>query len=209
MSSDKYYDDILALITERGELGVNVIARELNAPLSTMQRYLEKQTYFRKTVNRKWDVPDNVDSNLKSNTMSLMVTSVETALLLIDSQMAELQSSIQNALLPVNTLKRNMDSFIAPVADKSGKSVIIDDRLLKIDNEANKVYDIIKKQKDNIPDIYKEMLFNLDYVGMVLGMGEVYAIELLSTDVYAILAGNGDTLPEETIEAIKEYQKGA
>lgn len=203
---EKYYDDVLSYITEHGESGVNEISKALNVPLATMQRYLIRQTYFRKTVNRKWDLPHNVESDIKSNTMTLMVNSVENALLLVDSQMAEVQQAIQNALMPVNTLKRAVDMINLPVADNSGN---IDKRLTKIAENSQKITDIIKKQKSNIPDEYSDVLLNLDYVGLVLAMGETFTEELLGGEVYGILAGKDKELSEEALETLKQYQREA
>jgi hypothetical protein len=204
--TDKFYDPIYAYITEHGETGVNVLAKELDAPLSSLQRYLERQTYFKKTVNRKWDLPTNVDTDIKTNTVSLMVDSVENALLVLNAQLTEIQSSVQNALYPVKTLKRAVSTMVAPVA---GNSTKVDKRLMDIEENGDKIHNVIKKQKDKIPDNYKDLLFNMDYIGLVLSMGESYVTELLSTDVYAILAGSGTELPEETIEVLKQHQKEA
>lgn len=205
MSNNKYHDLILAVITEKGELGVNEIARAIEVPLSTVQKYLERQTYFKKTERRKWDLPHNVNADIKSDTMSLMVNSVENALLLVSAQFADLQESVQNALIPVNTLKRGISTLRAPVAPKAPD---IDKRLIELSNTANSVYEIIKNKKDNIPSDHVDTLLNLDYIGLVLTLGTNEALKLIGEDVYQVLSGKYPFIPEETINILLKYQKG-
>lgn len=204
MSNDKYYPDILRYITEHGETGVNVLAKELNVPLSTMQRYLERQRYFKKTVSRKWDLPTNVETDIKSNTMTLMVASVENALMLLDSQFSELQLSVQNALMPVNTLKRAVETINPPVADKPVNN---DPNITKLLNFANAMQKAIKQHKNNIPDEYRDLLLNLDITAMCVNMGMDYINSNQNADLTGVLLGERDILSEDTLKVLERHQK--
>lgn len=204
MSLDKYYDEILQYITEHGETGVNILAKELNLPLSTMQRYLERQTYFRKTINRKWDLPDNVESDIKSNTMTLMIESVENAVKLLNSQLDEIQSNVQNALMPISTLKRAVNSLNTPVAGNSDEVTPI---MIDTDKKIKTTYTVFKKYKDRIPEGYTELILNVDMHRLTVEMGTIFTNADFSTDISSLLLGQIDELPEDTIEILKEYQK--
>lgn len=204
MSNDKYYDEVLHYLTENGETGVNVLANALNVPLSTMQRYLEKQTYFKKTINRKWDLPSNVETDIKSNTMTLMVSSVENALMVVDSQMAEIQLSIQNALMPVNTLKRAVSALNAPVADKATN---MHPSIIKVNEFANVMQKAIKQYMSNVPEEYQELLKNLDIIGMCVNMGLNYINSSENADLTGILLGETDKLTEDTLKVLENHQK--
>lgn len=49
--------EIREVLAHRGELGVNAIAKLIEQPVATVQRFLERQEYFIKTENRKWKLP--------------------------------------------------------------------------------------------------------------------------------------------------------
>lgn len=204
---DKYKDDILILIKQHGPLGVNSLSKSLNIPLSTLQKYMHRQSYFKINEDRKWDLPENVISDIKSNTLSLMTNVVENNLLLLKAQMEEMALLLDNSLVPISTLKRGIDNITTPVADSSDKTTKIDQRLLDIDDVSHKIYTVIKRQKDNIPDIYKNLLNNFDYVGMVLSLGEKLATDMIADEIYTLLTGKNTTLSEEMVETLKEYQK--
>ena len=201
MSNDRFYDEILKYITEYGETGVNVLARELNVPLSTMQRYLEKQTYFRKTVNRKWDIPDNVEKDIKSNTATLMVESVETVIKLIESQVSELQLQLQAALMPINTLKRAVIATNPSVATK------INPLFETVQEDANNVYEAIKGNKSNIPEEYLDLILNVDLVRIILKKGADYYKDTFISALSGLILKETDELPDEILELIEHCQK--
>ncbi len=205
MSNDRYYDEILAYITENGETGVNALAKLLNVPLTTMQRYLEKQTYFRKTVNRKWDLPDNVNADIKTNTMTLIVESVENTLKLITSQLEELQTIVQVTHTPLNSLKRAVSTINAPVA---GNGTKIRPRLVEINEGMDNVEKAIKGHIKNVPEMYQDLLLNLDVCRLITEMGTLYMKGDFNTELMNVLTAQADTLSEDALELLKEYQIG-
>lgn len=205
--TEKYYDLILPLITEKGELGVNEIARYIDVPPSTVQKYLTDQKYFKKTEKRKWDLPDRVNTDIKSDTLSLMVNSVENALLILKAQLTDLVESVDNSLGPVKTLKRGVTSINTPVATKSGESVDIDPRLLDLDKKIKDSYAVFKKYVKVVPDEYRELILNFDYMGFTLAYGTEVANGDINEDISALLLEKTSTLSEDTIEMLKEFQK--
>lgn len=203
----KYHDDILAIISRNGAMGVNALQRELNIPLSTLQKYLHKQTYFRMNDERKWDLPENITSDIKSNTLSLTINVVENSILMLQSQLDEMKQSIANALAPIGTLKRGIDNLApTPVA---GKATPLDKRLSNLNDAALQYKVIVRKQKDIIPDQYLNLLINLDYVGLVFSLGAVYADEMLTGDIYGVLVGSITELSDDLLDVIKENQMEA
>lgn len=209
MSLDKYRDDILRLISEKGALGVNSLSRELNVPLSTLQKYLHRQSYFKLNEEKRWDLPENVMGDIKTNSLVLMANVVENSILLLKSQLEEMQQSVGNALNPISTIKRGLNAGLAPVAgNKSGHSEI-DPRLTKVMDMKATLDNIFKKQKDNIPEEYQTLIFNFDYVGLVLKEGDNYTKEFLENGLYELLAGKEQELTEDTIEILKDNQKEA
>lgn len=209
MSNDKIYDLLLAYITENGETGVNVLARHCDIPLSTMQRYLERQTYFRKTISRKWDIPSKVETDIKSNSMTLMVDSVENALLLLNSQMDEIQQSIQNSLLPLNSLKRAVINLNTPVANASREiSANIHPRLLEMDKKSKENDVVFKKYKDKIPEEYKDLIMNTDLLLMSIELGTKFVKGTVIPEISALLLEETDKLSDDVMDVLSEYQKG-
>jgi len=204
--ANNYHDMILAVITEQGELGVNEIARRIDVPLSTVQKYLERQTYFMKTERRKWDLPANVNADIKSDTMSLMVNSVENSLLILKSQLSEIQESVNNSLIPLSTLKRGISTVKTPVA---GKSVNVHPKLVKLEEDANEIEEVFKKFKDKLPDEYKDMILNVDMVWLSISKGTEYVKGEFSNQISSLLLEKGDNLSDDVINSLKLYQKGA
>lgn len=206
MSNDKYYDTILAILTEKGELGVNEIARLADMPLSTVQKYLERQTYFKKTERRKWDLPDNVNADIKTETLVLMVNSVENSLLILKSQLEELTDDVQNSLGPVKTLKRGVESIKPPVASKSSN---IDRRLLELDKKAKDSYEVFKAHIKNVPEEYRTLILKLDILGLMLTKGREYLFNGEHEDLVRVLGGQSDILSDKTLKLLESYQKEA
>lgn len=206
MSNDKYYDDIHTFITTHGESGVNAISKGIDVPLSTVQKYLERQSYFKKTEQRKWDLPEKVNSDIQVNTLPLMVSSVENALLLVKAQLTDMQHLIDNSVLTTHTLKRGVDRRFTPVAALPDKSVDMDKRLLKLQDGSIKLKEVFKKQKSNIPEEYLDMIMNYDHVGLIIKEGIEYANNILEDEVYSMLMGNARELSEETVQILKDNQ---
>jgi hypothetical protein len=201
VSNDRFYPLIHALLEQHGALGVNYLAKELNVPISTLQKYLDKdQNYFKKNQSRKWVLPGtavSTDMSVVSNNFSNV----------IDSQLMSMEALINTLMSQFRataTLIETNKGSHHPVAQQIPN---IDQRLIELDKESQKIYDVIKKQKANIPEEYKGLLFNLDYVGLVLKIGHTFAANMLGNEIYGVLAGRDKVLDDETLELIKDHQK--
>jgi hypothetical protein len=206
--TNKYHDLILTIIGEKGALGVNQLARELNIPVSTMQRYLHKQTYFRINENKKWDLPEKVAGDIKSTSLLLMAEIVENSVMLLKAQLDELDQSVENIRGPLETLKKGVKvanlSAAGAVADKSD---IANEYMLYVDNEIQTLMKATKKYVQVCPEEYQTILLNVDWYHLVLDMGFKYVKEYISPELGDLFLEKTDNLSEDVIESLKEYQK--
>lgn len=207
---DKYKSAIETILRTKGEpMGVNAIQRELNIPLSTLQKYLERQTYFIKTESRKWTLPDFVSMELPGNTLELTVVNVENSIQMLQSQLQTAITTLNTLAHPLETIKKGATLMkTTPVAKVQVNSKPIDERLIEIDSLKSQLKQSIKKQLKLIPEEYQKLLLNLDYVGYVLEVGVKYANQFLEENLYGVMAGRDDKLDDEVIEVLKEFQIG-
>jgi hypothetical protein len=203
--SEERKDQIIAVLSEKGALGVNALARELSIPLSTLQKYLHSQNYFRMNESKKWDLPERVTTDLKANTMTLMLNSLETAILLIQSQIEESRQAVANALVPVESLKRGFKSIQHPVAESG--TVGLPPKWSEALDMLAKFPEIIKSRKDKLSEENYNILRNVDWHYLYLDMGANYFINALSGEIYNLILGETDNLSEDALTTIKEYQK--
>jgi hypothetical protein len=206
--TDKYYDLIHPLLTEKGELGVNEIARAIDLPLSSVQKYLERQNHFKKTERRKWDLPDRVNSDIKSDTLSLMVTSVETQLLLLKAQLADITQNVENSLIPIDTLKRGVNSIQTPVAGKTDKVPDIDPELLIMDKKVKDLYAVFKRFVGKCPEEYQDLLKNLNIGKIIVEKGFDYLSGSFNVELSSLFLEKETELSEDVLSVLKAYQKG-
>jgi hypothetical protein len=197
--NDQYFEDIKVLIQQNGAMGVNAISKAIDKPLSTVQKYMHRQSYFKMNDQRKWDLPESVATKEIQSTISNFDQVIESQLSGITSLSDMLITQIKSTITILSAQK----PIIATVADKSPN---IDKRLIEFQNNANKLKEITKKQKANIPDEYYDLIFNYDHIGLVMKEGSKYALEFLEGDIYSMLAGNARELSEETVEILRENQ---
>lgn len=204
---EKYHKPIFEVISREGALGVNAIAKATEIPLSTIQKYLDKQqTFFRKTEDRKWDLPENVNADITSQSLILTANILENTILLIQSQLGELQNTVANTLTPVNTLKRGVENKPLPVAETTYKAK--NTKLSKILEAIDKLPSLIKSRKENVSEELLELLLNTEWLELFVDLGYNYISDVIEPDLYELLLGNKTDLSEDTLTTIKEYQKG-
>lgn len=207
--TDRYRDDITKLIATNGAMGVNELQRALNVPLSTLQNYLTKQqNYFKKTENKKWDLPENVESEVKTNTLGLMANGAENAVLLLQSQMSEIQLSITNVLTTIGTLKRGVNNVITPpVADKASNELLNHRWISQMITDLEQLALILKKKMSDIPEEYHNLLGNTDWPRLMVERGNIYFKEELSGAIADLILKNSTELPDDVLRVLKEYGK--
>lgn len=203
---ERYHVPIYALISERGALGVNTIAKETGFPLSTVQKYLSaQQNYFRKTPDRKWDLPEKVNADITDSALVLTVSLIESTILLMQTQLAEVQSTLGNALTPLSTLKKGIENKPAPVADVP--QLPKNEKLRKILEETDKLPEVIKSKKENLSEEMYKMLLNTNFLELILDMGDNYVGEVVTPELFDLLLGTKDELSDDVLNNLKDYQK--
>lgn len=206
----KYHDDILQIITDKGPQGVTALAKELNAPSSSIQKYLEKQqNYFKRNVNRKWDLPENVDEE-HQNTLK----TTQTAMLgqSVASQANMLKEQIEVLLGISDTLAHQADILsnsvvnaktAQPVAKAPELPKLIQDTL----TSSEMLIKLVKQQMSNIPEVYQDMLTNVNWVRLLCNEGTKYFDNEVSPELSPILTGESTTFTDEIRDVLLEYQK--
>lgn len=200
------HDDVYEQLSKNGPMGVNALSKALNIPLSTMQKYLDKdQSYFKKNYQRKWELPEE-SIRTDMSTVSNNIANV------IDSQLMSMQALIDTLMsqfrATVTLIETNKPSN-APVAVNSGNSMKIDPRLLTLVEDAAKLTSAVKKQKSFIPEEYYDLLLSLDLVSLYFLIGEKPAYKIVVSDIYPVLTGNSKILADDALNILAECQKGA
>src|SRR5258708_15334181 len=162
--TDQYFNSIKALIEQNGAMGVNALSKELNVPLSTIQKYMHRQSYFKMNQHRKWDLPEKVVTDNVQSSINNFDTVIESQLTGITSLSDMLITQIKSTI----TLLSAQKPILTSVAALPGKSSNIDKRLVELSENAHKLQEIFKKSKSNIPEEYLNILFNYDHIGLVM-----------------------------------------
>jgi|ERR1044072_8215942 hypothetical protein len=206
MSNGKYHDAILAHITKHGATGVNALGNALNVPATTLQKYLTNQNYFKKTDDRKWDLPNKVNSGVSVDTVTLMVESVEKSLMVIKAQMQEVTQNMDNALVPINTLKRGVSNLSTSVSDNAANIDENTAMFIKISTELQGVFD---KYKDKFPEDYRDILINFDIGKYLLNEGYLHLVKGIGGEITEVFSGHTDIFSDEALKMFNKYQKEA
>jgi hypothetical protein len=202
---EKYHEPIFKLISEKGALGVNQIAKETEIPLSTVQKYLStQQSYFRKNEDRKWDLPEKVTSDISDSSLTLAVEVMENSIQLFKAQLEEMVQAAANVLTPINTIKRGISNKPAPVADKQPR--VQNPKLAAILENVGRMPNLIKSKKSDLTDNYYQLLMNTDWLSMQLDLGDNYMKEVIVPGLSDLLLNQTEKLDEDTYTAIKDYQ---
>jgi ribosome-associated translation inhibitor RaiA len=209
VSNDKYYQPIHDFLTEKGEQGVNAIARYIDLPLASVQAYLLRQTYFKKTETRKWDLPDRVNNKgIKTDTLAIMLNQVENAQLLAKAQLndmyAELEKVIDDMTHPINTLKRGFKQTFTPVA---AEKVDIDQQLTDLDKDIKATYEVFKKYVGKCPEEYRDLIKNVDLYRLSIKVGTNYVNDEFTKEMTGLFLGKTTELSDNTLKMIEIYQK--
>jgi phosphatidylserine decarboxylase len=200
-------EEIEELIRTNGEMGVNAIAVGISKPVSSVQKYLERQNYFLKTPNRKWELPERVMERVlsefegKSQDLAIRegLITIESTLVAMDAVKAKLSNVAQllekfNAMTKVQT---------PPVADKTKVNSKFEKRIIELD----RMHKALKAHIDRVPDSYKELLSNLEYMEMAWRIGAI-AMDEINEELTSLITGEKTELQESTIALFKQYQLG-
>lgn len=192
-------DTIAAVISEKGPLGVNALAMELGVAPSSLQRYLTTQDYFRRTENRRWDLPENVAQNVKSNTLHLMLENAITGTKLLIATNSELLDQLEMNRKTLELVKQNLNQISNPP--------VADSRFADFESANEKLRDAIKRNKNNIPEEYYDLIYNYDHVGYIIKVGKGTAVNFLESQLAPLILGDHTELSEQTVQILEENQR--
>lgn len=201
----KYHDPILREISDKGALGVNALAKLTDLPLSTVQKYLTtQQTYFRKTSDRKWDLPERVNTDITSNSLQRSASLLDNTLVLLQNQLEEMGNTLASLAPVTNMIKRALENNTLPVADNSSK--LTNRKVKEMFDSVDKLPEVIKNKKKNISEELYEMLINTDWLSLWIDYGTNYVSTVIQDSLYDLLLGKTDELSEDALDTIKSYQ---
>lgn len=203
---EKYYLPIEKALQTNGPMGVNELARVLDVPVSSVQNWLQRQNYFEKNSDRKWQLPGEkkTTSNLAGELRAVIDEQVRAIRRLQEMLTTQLENTVD--FITDYEIKGppqgNSEQTDAPVA-------AFDSRLVQLDSDAKKLQDIFNKRelKANTPEEYRELLNHYDHIGLIIKEGKDFTTKFLEDEIFSLLAGRITTLSEETIGILKENQK--
>jgi hypothetical protein len=201
MSNERLHADVLRLIEENGAMGVNQLSKALDVPLSTMQKYLDKdQDYFKKNNARKWVLPEmsavsdmSVVSSNYSNVIDSQLTSMQA---LIDTLMSQFRATV--SLIDAN---KGTLPPVAGIAPDIHKSMIESDKRIK------SAYEVFKKFLGVVPEEYKNLIKNVDLHRLTIELGTIKLNEQFNPEITALFLEKSVDLSDDVLRILKEYQK--
>lgn len=200
MNTDQYHSQILALIEKNGALGVNAISNSTNIPLSTVQKYMHRQSYFKMNSHKKWDLPENIVANEVNASLSNFDTLIASNLTGITSLSEMLITQIKSAITLLSTQK----PVYATVADRSVK---LDEHMDRLNIFINNLQKAIKEHMSNVPEDYLDLMRNLDISKMCIYEGLEHMTSEHLRDITDLLLGDRDILTDDSLKMIEKYQK--
>lgn len=203
--TDERKSEITRVLAQKGALGVNALAREIGLNVSTLQKYLHNQSYFRINESKKWDLPERVTSDLRVNQLESLATVTEASITLVRSNIEELLINVDNALAPLKILKRDIGR-IPPSVANSG-TINLHPAISSLLENVAKYPEILKSKKDALSQENYELLQNVDWIPLILDMGRDFMTEVIDPEVYRLILGETTELSEDALIPLKKYQK--
>lgn len=203
MSNDRFHADIRRLLEQNGAMGVNQLSKALNVPLSTMQKYLDKdQDYFKKNHSRKWVLPEKS----ASEDMSLVSANYANV---ISSQLVSMQALIDTLMSQFRATLSLMDANKGTSPAVAGISPDINPQILQLDKKAKDMQTVFKRYVVKSPEEYQELLKGLDLYRLMIEKGTIWMNSEFSTEITSLFLEQTVDLSDDIVEILKNYQKEA
>ncbi len=207
---EKYHEPILAFLERNGESGVNAIAAGIGMPLTSVQKYLNRQTYFKKTMKRQWDLPERVTEKLatdqETNRLKALAQSLQTQVLLLNQGLEMHVASMADITKQIESISPMLESFTPSVAESSHSNRKFDPRLIEIQDKCDNNMKAIKAHKANIPEVYLEMLLNLDSIAISLSPDKDELTRIMADEIVPLITGNSKELSDYAVDMLLNYQ---
>lgn len=207
----KKQEEIYKVLSQYGAMGVTALARHLGIKnASGLHQHLNRQKFFKQNENKHWDLPEKVINGGKTNAAQLSaqagVQAIESYLLAIKAQLEETMLQVNTAIVPIDSLKKEVAKIPAPSEPPVAESAKVHSGLIKLNENINQIPVIIKSKKEMLTDDLFQLLLNVDWMELILDNGRKFFREVIETNLYDVLLGNKDELSEEALSCIKEYQ---
>jgi hypothetical protein len=194
------FESIKKLLTDKGPQGVTAIAKVLDAPPSSIQKYLtNQQDYFKLNRSKKWCLP-NVTEKEDSVTVANNITNV------LNSQVNGINALIDLLVSQLSATTTLISDFKPVVQVSSGKAPTMHPKIAELDKLIKDTQALFDRFVDKVPDMYKELIQNLDLYSLIIKRGVEFIQTGIGPDITALFLQESDTLSEETIEVLKSYQ---
>jgi hypothetical protein len=203
MSNGRYHEDIRNLLEQNGAMGVNQLSKELNVPLSTLQKYLDKdQNYFKKNHARKWVLPEmSADED-----MSVVTTNYSNV---IDSQIMSMQALIETLMSQFRATLSLIDANKGASRSVAGILPNIDPILIKLDKKIKDIYVIFRKYVKVCPEEYQNLIKNVDLYQLTSDKGTEFLNGSFIGEITELFLEKSVDLSNDTVKILQEYQKEA
>lgn len=205
----KYHDPILSYLQANGRQGVNNIAKGVQLPVSSVDKFLKRQTYFKKTTDAKWDLPENVaeerSNQLETSRMGMLVQTLTAQSLIAEQSLDAFTSSINDLLTNIQTISPLLENFKPPVA-KSDKATEVHPLFVKMDNNVKEYHKLLNKHMKNIPEQYVDMVKNADIVRLILERGNTFVDERILSEIGMLMMQQSEMLSDDVVDTLMEYQ---
>jgi hypothetical protein len=199
MSIDKYHADIRALIEREGALGVNSLSKALNIPLSTIQKYMHSQSYFKMNQSKKWDLPEKVVANDIKESLKNFDSVIESQLG-ITSLSDMLYTQIKSTITLLSAQKPISHTVASNTLD-------IHPEILKLDKNVKEMYILFSKYVHKCPEEYQNLIKNVDLYSLIKEKGTIYMNNEFSREISALFLERSVDLSDNVLQTLKEYQK--
>jgi hypothetical protein len=200
--NDPYHAEIRALIEKEGALGVNALSKAINVPLSTVQKYMHRQSYFKMNSQRKWDMPDKIATETIQSTVNNFETVIESQVTGITSLSDMLVAQIKSTITLLSAQKGLSPSVAVTSSD-------IHPEILELDKKAREMQMIFNKYVGKCPEEYRDLIKNLDIFRLIKEKGTIFLNEGFNVEITSLFLEKSVDLSNEVLKVLEEYQKEA
>ncbi len=196
-TTDEYREQVKEALAF-GPLGVNALSRKTGINVNTLQKYMERQDYFVKNEQRKWDLPNH-------QAVAEAVKAENNFAEVIDNQLNGIESVIEllttNLRATITLLKAQKPPPVAAVAPR------IHPRFIEIDKRLKNFEKNVISHAKAVPEEYRELIKHLDIYELVIAKGTDYLNSSGTAELASLLIGELTELSPQTIEILERFQK--
>lgn len=182
-------------------MGVNQLVKEMDVPLSTLQKYLDKQqTYFKKNHARKWVLPEMSAINDMADVSNNYSNIIDAQIMSMDALFNTLSSQFKATMTLIETQKPTTP----PVAGNSGN---VDPYMVEKDKSVKETYALFKKYLPVCPEEYQDIIKNVDLYKLMMELGTIQVNKEIMPELTSLFIEESTELSDNVVDILSEYQK--